>query len=141
MPTVPIPMTADDVAPNHRRGGDIRVILSPRTVGATSGFMGVLKLPPGDHVTEHYHPYSEEFLYLVSGELVVRVDDVDVPMRADQALMVPRNARHRLTNTGTAEVLAVFQLCPLAPRPELGHVDTEPPREPAAPAPDVGGVT
>lgn len=141
MPPEPTKMTANDVAPNYRRGGDIRVMLSPKTVGATSGFMGVLRLPSGDHVTEHYHPYSEEFLYLVSGAMVVRVDDVDVPMGPGEALMVPRNARHRLTNTGAAEALAVFQLCPLAPRPELGHVDTEPPREPAAPAPDVGGVT
>ncbi|HEX5494324.1 MAG TPA: cupin domain-containing protein [Mycobacteriales bacterium] len=141
MPPEPTKMSAEDVEPNRRRGGDIRVMLSPRTVGATSGFMGVLKLPPGDYVTEHYHPYSEEFLYLVSGAMVVRVDDVDVSMISGEALMVPQNVRHRLTNTGTDEAFAVFQLCPLAPRPELGHVDTEPARQPAAPAPDVGGVT
>src|SRR6185503_20362870 len=38
--------------PNTRRGGDIRVLLSPRTVGATSGFMGALVLEPGEFVAE-----------------------------------------------------------------------------------------
>ena len=35
------------------------------------------------------------------------------------------NVRHRLMNQGTEEVAIVFHLSPLAPRPELGHVDTE----------------
>jgi putative monooxygenase len=47
-----------DVRPNRRRGGDIRVLLGPNTVGSTSGFMGVLALEPGEYVSEHYHPYS-----------------------------------------------------------------------------------
>ncbi|HEY9389058.1 MAG TPA: cupin domain-containing protein [Mycobacteriales bacterium] len=141
MPTDPVKIAATDIAPNRRRGGDIRVLLSPTTVGATSGFLGVLNLAPGEYVSEHYHPYSEEFVYLVSGSMVIRVDDVEVPMAAGEALLVAKNARHRLMNTGTEEVLAVFQLAPLAPRPDLGHVDTEPPREPAIQAPDVGGVT
>jgi putative monooxygenase len=33
--------------------------------------------------------------------------------------------RHRLRNTGSAPASVVFHLSPLAPRPELGHVDTE----------------
>jgi putative monooxygenase len=37
-----------------------------------------------------------------------------------------------LRNTGTEQARAVFQLCPLAPRPELGHVDTETAEQAAA---------
>src|SRR5436309_1552674 len=33
--------------------------------------------------------------------------------------------RHRFRNEGTEEVQMVYHLSPLAPRPELGHVDTE----------------
>lgn len=141
MSTTAAPIAAEDVAPNRRRGGDIRVLLSPTTVGATSGFMGLLRLAPGEHVTEHYHPYSEEFLYLVSGQVRVRLDDVESTVVAGQALLIPRNVRHRLTNTAGDTCLAVFHLCPLAPRPELGHVDTEPPARPAVPDPDVGAAT
>ncbi len=41
------------------------------------------------------------------------------------ALYIPIGVRHRLRNTGDEEAFAVFHLGPLAPRPELGHVDTE----------------
>ena len=38
---------------------------------------------------------------------------------------IPINMKHRLVNDGDEEAFIVFHLGPLAPRPELGHVDTE----------------
>ncbi|MFU8850838.1 cupin domain-containing protein [Micromonospora sp. SL1-18] len=119
-------IAAKDITPNRRRGGDLRTLLSPATAGATSGFMGVLTLEPGEVVTEHYHPYSEEFLYLVTGEIMARIDGESVPLTAGEALHLRINVRHRLENHGDTRAFLVFQLGPLAPRPELGHVDTEP---------------
>ncbi|MGP3925224.1 cupin domain-containing protein [Streptomyces sp. 8N616] len=119
-------ISADNVAPNRRRGGDLRTLLSPATSGATAGFMGVLTLEPGEVVTEHYHPYSEEFLYLVNGEITARIDGEPVSLSAGEALHLEINVRHRLENHGDVPAFLVFQLGPLAPRPELGHVDTEP---------------
>jgi putative monooxygenase len=115
----------DEVQPDTRRGGELRTLLSPRTVGSTTGFMGVATIAPGDKISEHYHPYSEEFVYLVRGELVVRLDGTPYPLRAGQGVMIPINVRHRFMNEGTEESFMIFHLCPLAPRPELGHVDTE----------------
>lgn len=115
-----------DVAPNRRRGGDIRVLLGPGTVGATSGFFGVLTLEPGEFVNEHYHPYSEEFLFVVSGTVVIRLDGEDTAAAAGEGVFVPIGTRHRVTNSGSEQAVVTFQLCPLAPRPDLGHVDTEP---------------
>lgn len=117
----------DDVPPNRRRGGDLRTVLSPGTVGATSGFMGMALLAPGERVVEHYHPYSDEYLLVVAGEVTVDLDGTPHPMRTDQGLLVPREVRHRVRNTGAEPARIVFHLCPLAPRPELGHVDTEEP--------------
>ena len=114
-----------DVPPNRRRGGDVRTVLSPATVGCTSGFMGVATLEPGESIAEHYHPYSEEFLYLVRGTLTARIDGDPTELRADEAVLLPRNTRHRLENHGEEVAFMVFHLSPLAPRPELGHVDTE----------------
>ncbi|WP_308198600.1 cupin domain-containing protein [Actinomadura litoris] len=114
-----------DVPANRRRGGDLRAMVSPATSGSTSGFCGAVRLAPGEKVTEHYHPYSEEYLFVATGELRVELDGEPMAVGAEQALLIPRNVRHRLVNEGDAEVLAVFQLSPLAPRPELGHVDTE----------------
>jgi putative monooxygenase len=114
-----------DVPADRRRGGELRVLLGPKTVGSTSGFMGVATLQPGDRIAEHYHPYSEEFLYVVRGAITVDLDGVPVAVAAGQALYVAVNTRHRLRNTGDEPAQVVFQLGPLAPRPELGHVDTE----------------
>ena len=120
-------IAASDVEANRRRGGDLRTMLSPGTVKSTSGFMGVLTLAPGECVTEHYHPYSEEFIYLVSGRLLVRLDAEPVTLDAGEGLFIPIGVRHRLENSEAGRpAFAVFHLGPLAPRPDLGHVDTEP---------------
>jgi putative monooxygenase len=118
-------VSVTEVPPNTRRGGDIRTLLSPATVGATTGFMGIAIIQPGERIAEHYHPYSEEFIYATHGALTVDLDGVPYHLAAGQGLLVPREVRHRLRNTGDVEARVVFHLCPLAPRPDLGHVDTE----------------
>jgi putative monooxygenase len=115
----------DDVPADLRRGGAIRVLLSPRTVGSTSGFMGMVTLAPGERIAEHYHPYSEEFLCIVAGEITADLDGVPHALREREGMLISPNVRHRLRNEGDTEASAVFHLGPLAPRPELGHVDTE----------------
>ncbi|URN14085.1 cupin domain-containing protein [Streptomyces radiopugnans] len=114
-----------EIEPNRRRGGDLRAMLTPATVGSTSGFMGLAIVQPGDRIGEHYHPYSEEFVYVVSGSLEVDLDGEPHPLSPDQGLMIPAYMRHRFRNVGDTEARLVFHLGPLAPRPELGHVDTE----------------
>lgn len=119
-------IAVSEVPPNRRRGGDIRILLGPATVGATSGFMGVGTLRPGERVTEHLHPYSEEFLYVVSGGVVLAAGaHPAIEVAAGEGAMVPKGMRHSLANTGTAPAFIVFHASPLAPHPSLGHVDTE----------------
>ncbi|MFE0458635.1 cupin domain-containing protein [Kitasatospora sp. NPDC058965] len=120
-------VTLDETAPNRKRGGDLRAMLTPTSVGSTSGFMGVALIEPGEQINEHYHPYSEEFVFVVSGELEVDLNGVTHHLRPEHGLMIPREMRHRFRNVGSTEARMVFHLGPLAPRPELGHVDTEEP--------------
>ena len=135
-----VKVAAREAVPNSRRGGEIRVTLSPKTVGSTSGFGGVMTLGAGEHVTEHYHPYSEEFLHVISGSLEMTLDGETVPLTAGDSLFVPIGVRHRLVNTGKETARCAFHLSPLAPRPDLGHVDTEEPQQPGGANPDVGGA-
>jgi putative monooxygenase len=114
-----------EVEPNTRRGGDLRALLTPTTVGSTSGFMGVAIILPGERIAEHYHPYSEEFIYVVCGQLEVDLDGEPHPLQPEQGLMIPSHMRHRFRNVGKVEARMVFHLGPLAPSPPLGHVDTE----------------
>ena len=44
------PIAARDVPADRRRGGELRVLLGPRTVGSTSGFLGVATLGPGERI-------------------------------------------------------------------------------------------
>ncbi|MEA2269885.1 MAG: putative monooxygenase [Solirubrobacteraceae bacterium] len=115
----------DDVPADRRRGGDVRTLLSPRTVGSTSGFMGVATLGPGERIAEHYHPYSEEFLYVTAGRITAELDGVPHAVCEREGILIRPHVRHRLINASPAEASVVFHLGPLAPRPELGHVDTE----------------
>ncbi|MEU3441068.1 cupin domain-containing protein [Streptomyces griseoincarnatus] len=114
-----------ETEPNRRRGGDLRTLLTPATVGSTSGFMGLAVIKPGERIAEHYHPYSEEFVYVVNGSLEVDLDGEPFALRAEQGLMIPIDMRHRFRNVGDEEARMVFHLGPLAPHPSLGHVDTE----------------
>ncbi|MFF6832113.1 MULTISPECIES: cupin domain-containing protein [unclassified Streptomyces] len=121
----PLIVSLDETEPNRRRGGDLRAMLTPAAVGSTSGFMGLAIVQPGERIGEHYHPYSEEFVYVVSGSLEVDLDGETYALRPDQGLLVPIGVRHRFRNVGDREARMVFHLGPLAPRPSLGHVDTE----------------
>ncbi|MEU3999216.1 cupin domain-containing protein [Streptomyces fungicidicus] len=114
-----------ETEPNRRRGGDLRTLLTPATVGSTSGFMGLAIIKPGERIGEHYHPYSEEFVYVVQGALEVDLDGEPFALRAEQGLLIPVDMRHRFRNVGDQEARMVFHLGPLAPHPSLGHVDTE----------------
>lgn len=116
---------ADDMPADTRRGGDVRTLLSPKTVGSKSGFMGVATLAPGDKISEHWHPFSEEFIYVVRGTLTADLDDEPREVGAGEGLYVPYMMRHRLRNAGDEDAFIVFHLGPLAPRADIGHVDTE----------------
>ncbi|MFD8207803.1 cupin domain-containing protein [Streptomyces sp. NPDC059695] len=114
-----------DTEPNRRRGGDVRAVLTPATVKSTSGFMGMAIAQPGERIAEHYHPYSEEFVFVVAGRFEVDLDGDTHTLEPDQGLLIPIGMRHRFRNTGDVEARMVFHLGPLAPHPSLGHVDTE----------------
>ncbi len=115
----------EDAPSNRRRGGLIHTVLSPATAGSTSGFMGTVRLQPGEVITEHFHPYSEEFLFLVEGAITVRLDGELTELEAGSGILIPKDVKHRLHNPGAVEAFGVFHLSPLAPRPDMGHVDTE----------------
>ena len=117
--------TLDELPGDTRRGGVVKALLTPKTVGSTSGFMGIATIAPGDRISEHYHPYSEEFVYVMTGTITAQLNGVAHEVRARQGLLIPINVKHRLLNQGDEEVSIVFHLGPLAPRPDMGHVDTE----------------
>ena len=118
-------LSINDSVPDTRRGSQLRTLLTPKSCGCTSGFMGVATMPVGDKITEHYHPYSEEFIYIVSGTITAQLDGISCELKTEQGLLIPIGTRHGLLNNATQDAQLVFHLGPLAPRPDMGHVDTE----------------
>jgi putative monooxygenase len=137
----PVPIRAAEIAASSRLGGELRAVLTPGRVDATSGFLGTGRLPAGERITEHYHPYSDEFVYLFSGELALTVDGESLTLAAGEAVMIRRGQRHVFLATESADdhpAEWVYVMAPLAPRPDLGHVDTAPAANPDRRAPSVG---
>ncbi|HEX2314448.1 MAG TPA: cupin domain-containing protein [Thermomonospora sp.] len=116
---------AAEVRPHTRRGGDLRPLLNPWSVGSAFGMNGLARLHPGDHVNEHYHPHSEEYLTVISGRVRLDLNGRPVDLGPEEAVLVPRNLRHRLTNPGTRDAVFLYHLCPLPPAWEEAHIDTE----------------
>ena len=81
--------SVDETPSDTRRGGDVRTLLSPKSVGAKSGFMGCATLAPGDKISEHWHPFSEEFIYCVRGTITAELDDEPQEVKAGEAALRP----------------------------------------------------
>lgn len=113
------------VSAKDDRGGQMHILLSPRTVETQSGFMGTLVLAPGEVYKNHYHPYSDEYLYVIAGEVTITGDANTVLAQAGTGVFIPKPTPHRLQNTGNVDTTLVFFSTPLAPRPDLGHVMLE----------------
>ena len=58
-------------------------------------------LLPGQGHERHNHPDADEILYILSGEGEQMVDDTQTfPVRAGQAVWIPKEAFHSTMNTG-----------------------------------------
>jgi len=116
-------ISRSDVPPlSNNRGGRTHILLAPRTVGIHSAFMGTLTLEPQEVFIKHMHPYSDECVYIVQGEVTFEGDENTVVASVGTGVFIPRSSPHRLQNTGAAAAVLVFFCTPLAPTPEQGHV-------------------
>lgn len=109
-----------EVEPLTQKGGEIRVLISPKTVGAQKILMGSVRLARGEAVSAHLHDYGEECVYVVSGTGVIAIGEERLPLAAGVAVLVPVGATHSITNEGQGELDLVFASAPLAPQGKAG---------------------
>ncbi|WET76808.1 cupin domain-containing protein [Amycolatopsis sp. QT-25] len=128
-----------DVPGSRRQGGHIRALLTPASAGTRAGFLAEAVLEPGETVSEHYHPWSDEHLLVVEGAVTLEIDGGTVELTTGDAGFVRRGARHTMRQHGDERARVVLFLGPLAPDPADGHVDTVPVPHPDDPPPVVGG--
>lgn len=104
------------------RGGEIQVLISPKTVGSSQLVMGVSRLPVNAVIKNHIHDYSEESFFVLKGEGVIHLQDREsIDFKAGDAVLVPKGVAHTIINTGDETLEVIFSVAPLAPSPELGH--------------------
>ncbi|MDA2812994.1 cupin domain-containing protein [Nocardiopsis sp. RSe5-2] len=130
-PAIPTPepwtvASPASVRPSGRYGGALRVLLGPAATRSRAGFLATLTLAPRESMSEHRHPHSDEFLYVVRGGIALTGGGRRTDLEGGQAAFIPRGRPHRLENTGDGEAVCVLFDGPLAPTPEEGHEETEP---------------
>jgi mannose-6-phosphate isomerase-like protein (cupin superfamily) len=93
-----------------RHGSEIRPLIDRTTSGISQCSLAEEILLPGQTVAPHHHGQIEEIYYIVEGRGVMIVGNEECTVAAGDAVFVPRNHRHTLTNNG-AEPLRLLLVC------------------------------
>lgn len=112
-----------EVIPVTKRGGRIKVLASPGTLGTTRLILGTAVLSPGEEISEHIHDYGEEIVYVTNGTGTIFIEDEKNVFEKGSALIIRHGQRHRIVNEGTDDITMVFSSAPLAPYKNSGHRD------------------
>jgi len=89
-------------------GMAVRWIVTDRTVGAERHVVGLTVFQPGARHRPHRHPHAEEAQYLIKGQGLARVGDVDIEQSAGDTVFVPRNEWHGFEATGEGETVMLW---------------------------------
>jgi mannose-6-phosphate isomerase-like protein (cupin superfamily) len=74
--------------------GSVRDYWSPRTIAVVNDYdVRVVKVK--GEFTRHSHPDTDEFFLVLSGSLVIRLDDGQVTLSAGDTFVVPRGRFHQ----------------------------------------------
>ena len=93
---------------NTPHGSGIRPLIDRTTSAITQCSLAEETLPPGCAVTPHHHREIEEIYYVVSGRGLMTVGDEIREVIAGDAIYVPRNHRHSLSNTGSEPIRLIL---------------------------------
>lgn len=76
-------------------------------VGLTKFGLHLVRIEPGDATTEHhYHEESDEFIYVLSGELTLRYSDESYQLKAGDFVGFPAHgAAHSMFNNSAADAV------------------------------------
>lgn len=91
-------------------GSEIRPLIDRTTAPITQCSLAEETLPPGKSVTPHHHEVLEEIYYILSGSGVMTIGDESRAVSAGDAIYIPKNNVHTLTNTG-AEDMKILLVC------------------------------
>lgn len=118
----PVKVSSSDVPTLTERGGEIKIMISPKTVDKPGFILGLSTLAPDEVVNNHIHDYSHEAFYVLQGQgNIIFADGEIISFGVGDSVFVPKGMPHRIINTGDTKMKVIFTATPLAPSPELGH--------------------
>jgi mannose-6-phosphate isomerase-like protein (cupin superfamily) len=84
--------------------------VDPQTVGATDFVMLYEDIPPGQGISPHHHPHSEEILFVHRGTGLASLGSRTSTVSEGATIFIPPNVRVSLRNTGTQPlgIVAIF---------------------------------
>jgi quercetin dioxygenase-like cupin family protein len=107
-------------------GMAVQWIVTDRTVGAEHHVVGLTVFQPGAKHRPHRHPNAEEAQYLIKGQGLARVGDVDIAQSAGDTVFVPRNEWHGFEATGEGETVMIWTYGGAASLEAAGYEPQEP---------------
>lgn len=85
----------------QERGNGVRSLpLAGRESGASQMLTGMTEIPVGGTIPLHTHS-SEEFILVLHGQALVRIEDREEPVGAMDATWIPPGVQHQFVNTGS----------------------------------------
>ena len=104
-------------------GMAVQWIVTRATVGSEKTVFGITTLAPGGRHDIHRHPHAEEVEYLVEGEGLARVGDVDVRMKPGDVVMARAGEKHGFWNTSdTSRAVLIWCYGGAASLEEAGYI-------------------
>jgi mannose-6-phosphate isomerase-like protein (cupin superfamily) len=88
-----------------------RTLFSNEHTPTDSFTAGVAEIRPKDRLKVHRHA-PPELYYVIAGEGVLTIDDVQHPVRANSAVFIPGNSAHGIRSTGQS-TLRFFYVFPV----------------------------
>ena len=89
------------------QGSWSRMLITAGRVAGNQASLGYSVFTPGTVLTPVRHE-TEEVAYVVSGSGELRLDAESVPFQEGDALHIPADTWHAVTNTGEVDVVMVF---------------------------------
>ena len=91
-------------------GSQLRPLIDRTTAPVSQCSLAEETLPPGKTVLRHHHEVIEEIYYILSGTGRMRLGEDERIVGSGDAIFIPRETPHELTNTGS-EPMRIILAC------------------------------
>src|SRR3982074_1357663 len=101
-----VPDVAPTLSRRAREGGmnrEVEWVITRERGGAEKSVFGITTFPPNARHDIHRHGNAEEIEYLIEGQGLARVGDVDVRMSPGDVVVAHPGEAHGFTNTSSTE--------------------------------------